>query len=224
MSGCDNVLSEGQEFTSARQLEGQSMWFARIPRGRRSQPGPGVDGQAGRQPFRPLRCCRSKRSQSRSLAVPATMVDTENASFPPDAQVQDSEKDVPVLLLLCQQSVSSQVERRPEFMIGTMNRFEAYVKQRVIDQALHPVESQQDHLLAALAFDLTIEDTDTESIVGEKDIRTEPTRRKLVLIPVMVKKRISLNTKNVKRTCPSWMRERNAAVFDGDRIRKLGRG
>ena len=36
--------------------------------------------------------------------------------------------------------------------------------------------------LDALAFDLTIEDTDTESVVEEKAIRNEPTRRKLVLV------------------------------------------
>ena len=119
----------------------------------------------------------------------ATAVDTENGSFPPDAQVQDSEEDVPVLSL--SRSVPSGMERRPEFRLGTANRFEALtdeatssynVKKRVRDQDSQCAESQHNELLDVLAFDLTIEDTDTESVFEEKAIRNESTRRKLVFV------------------------------------------
>ena len=147
-----------------------------------TNPGPS-DGWAGHGSLRRLRKCRSAKSKK------ATAVDTENGSFPPDAQVQDSEEDVPVLSL--SRLVPSGMERRPEFRLGTANRFEALtdeatsshnVKKRVRDQDLQCAESQHNELLDALAFDLTIEDTDTESVFEEKAIRNESTRRKLVLI------------------------------------------
>ena len=47
---------------------------------------------------------------------------------------------------------------------------------------MQAAESQKNLLLDALAFDLTIEDNAMVSIVEEEDIRTEPTRRKLVLV------------------------------------------
>ena len=149
--------------------------------GEGANPGPGVeDGRAGRRPFRRLRQCRSTRSRSRSPKFPATVVDTGQSSWPPDAQVQDSEEEVPVWSLRHHSSVPGQESFR------TLNRFEALSDQgdsnRNVKQRVQATESQENHLLDALAPDLTIEDTDTESMVEEEDIRTQPTRRKLVLV------------------------------------------
>ena len=56
------------------------------------------------------------------------------------------------------------------------------VANRNVKQRVQATESQENHLLDASVFDLTIEHTDTETMVEEEDIRTEPTRRKLVLV------------------------------------------